>query len=457
MNPRVFREYDVRGVADRDLSDELARDLGRAIGTLIVRANAGKQPTFALGRDCRVSSPRLHAAMCEGLVETGMVVKDVGLVATPVLYFSVFHLEADGGVQITGSHNPPADNGFKILRGKTTIHGDEVQALRRLIEARDFVRAAGGRLETVDVHAAYQQVIVDNVRPHLGPRRFPIAVDAGNGMGGIDAVPILRALGFEVSALYCELDGRFPNHHPDPTVEENVDALRAEVTRTRAEVGIAFDGDADRIGVVDPKGRIVWGDQLMILYARDILQSTPGATFVGEVKCSKAMYDEIARAGGNTIMWKVGHSLIKDKLRSSGAALAGEMSGHVFFAHRYFGFDDAIYAATRLVELLTRSEHTFTELVDALPAVVNTPELRVDCADDLKFDVVRRLAERLRGRYEVIDIDGVRVTFPDGWGLVRASNTQPVLVTRFEASTAARLQEIRALVEAELAAAQQMP
>lgn len=455
MNPRVFREYDVRGVADRDLSDDFARDLGRAIGTMIVRAGTpGRQPTFALGRDCRASSPRLHAALSEGLIETGLLVKDVGLVATPVLYFSVFHLDADGGVQITGSHNPPEDNGFKILRGKTTIHGDDVQALLRLIQARDFVRAAGGRCESLDVHAAYQQVVIDNVRPHLGPRRFPVVVDAGNGMGGIDAVPILRALGFPVSALYCELDGRFPNHHPDPTVEENVAALRAEVTRTSAELGIAFDGDADRIGVVDPRGRIVWGDQLMILYARDILQSSPGATFVGEVKCSKAMYDEIARAGGQTIMWKVGHSLIKDKLRSSGAALAGEMSGHVFFAHRYYGFDDAIYAATRLVELLTRSERTFVELVDGLPVVVNTPELRVDCADDLKFEVVRRLAERLRGRYEVIDIDGVRVTFPDGWGLVRASNTQPVLVTRFEATTAARLSEIRALVEGELRAAQ---
>ncbi len=453
MNPRVFREYDIRGVADRDLSDDFARDLGRAIGTMIVRATPGKQPTFAVGRDCRVSSPRLHAALVAGLCETGLLVRDVGLVATPVLYFSVFHLDTDGGVQLTGSHNPPEDNGFKVLRGKTTIHGDEVQALRRLIEARDFVRAPGGRALETDVHAAYQETVVDNVRPHLGPRRFPVVVDAGNGMGGIDAVPILRALGFEVSGLFCELDGRFPNHHPDPTVEENVDALRAEVTRTRAEVGIAFDGDADRIGVVDPKGRIVWGDQLMILYARDILQSTPGATFVGEVKCSKAMYDEIARAGGKTIMWKVGHSLIKDKLRSSGAALAGEMSGHVFFAHRYYGFDDAIYSAMRLVELLSRSERTFVEMVDGLPAVVNTPELRVDCADEVKFDVVRRLAERLRGRYEVIDIDGVRVTFPDGWGLVRASNTQPVLVTRFEATTPARLAEIRALVESELAAA----
>ncbi len=453
MNPRVFREYDVRGVADRDLSDDFARDLGRAIGTMIVRACPGKQATFAVGRDCRVSSPRLHAALVAGLCETGLVVRDVGLVATPVLYFSVFHLDTDGGVQLTGSHNPPEDNGFKILRGKTTIHGEDVQALRRLIEARDFVRAPGGRVEEVDVHAAYQKTVVDNVRPHLGPRRFPVVVDAGNGMGGIDAVPILRALGFEVSGLFCELDGRFPNHHPDPTVEENVEALRAEVTRTRAEVGIAFDGDADRIGVVDPKGRIVWGDQLMILYARDILQSTPGATFVGEVKCSKAMYDEIARAGGKTIMWKVGHSLIKDKLKSSGAALAGEMSGHVFFAHRYYGFDDAIYSAMRLVELLTRSEQTFVEMVDGLPAFVNTPELRVDCADDVKFAVVRRLAERLRGRYEVIDIDGVRVTFPDGWGLVRASNTQPVLVTRFEATTPARLAEIRALIEGELAAA----
>lgn len=450
MNTRVFREYDIRGVADRDLPDDFARDLGRAVGTHILRAGGRR---VALGRDCRVSSQRLHDAMLEGLLETGVRVLEVGLVATPLLYFSVFHLDTDGGVQITGSHNPPEDNGFKILRGKTTIHGAEIQTLRQLIERRDFERRPGGAVETVDTHAAYQTHVIANVRPHLGPRRFRVAVDAGNGMGGIDCVPILRGLGFEVVELFCDPDGRFPNHHPDPTLEENVEPLRHALAAHVAEVGIAFDGDADRIGVVDRKGRIVWGDQLMILYARDILRELPGATFVGEVKCSKALFDEIARAGGKTIMWKVGHSLIKSKLKEAGAVLAGEMSGHVFFAHRYFGYDDAVYAATRLVELLSRSDRPLDAHVDELPVVYNTPELRVDCPDDVKFDVVRRLADRLRGRFEVVDIDGVRVTFPDGWGLVRASNTQPVLVTRFEASSPERLAEIRALIEAELAAA----
>jgi phosphomannomutase/phosphoglucomutase len=452
VNVRVFREYDIRGVADRDLSNELALDLGRAIGTMIVRAG-GK--TFALGRDCRVSSGRLHENLLAGLLETGLAVLDVGEVATPVLYFSVFHLEADGGVQITGSHNPPEDNGFKILRGKTTIHGADIQALRSLIEARDFERRPGGTVAPREIHAAYQAHVIDNVRPHLGPRRFRVVVDAGNGMGGVDAVPILRGLGFDTTPLFCELDGRFPNHHPDPTLEENVADLKKKLVELDAELGIAFDGDADRIGVVDRRGRIVWGDQLMIFYARDILREVPGATFVGEVKCSKAMYDEIARAGGKPIMWKVGHSLIKQKLKESGAVLAGEMSGHIFFAHRYFGFDDAIYSATRLAELLSRSTLTLEEHVDGLPVMYNTPELRVDCPDEIKFEVVKALAARLSGRFEVVAIDGVRVTFADGWGLVRASNTQPVLVTRFEAATPARLTEIRALVESELATAMQ--
>jgi phosphomannomutase/phosphoglucomutase len=446
MNPRVFREYDIRGVADRDLDGAFTADLGRAIGTYLGRAGAKR---ITLGRDCRVTSPRLHEALSGGIRETGLDVIDVGIVSTPLLYFSVFHFDADGGVQITGSHNPPEDNGFKILRGKSTIHGEEIQKLRVLVEKRDFVRAPRpGSIESRDIQEPYLAHALSQLK--VGERRFPVVVDAGNGTGGVTCVPLLRRLGFEVADLFCEMDGRFPNHHPDPTVEKNVAALRAKVAETGAEVGIALDGDADRIGVVDAKGRIVWGDQLMILFARAILAEQPGATFVSEVKCSQALYDEIGRAGGRAIMWKVGHSLIKDKMKQEHAVLAGEMSGHIFFAHRYLGYDDAIYAAARLVELLSRSKTTLAEHVDTLPKLHNTPEIRIDCPDDVKFEVVKRAVERFRRDHEVIDVDGARIKFGDGWGLVRASNTGPVLVCRFEAASEARLDEIRRYVESGL-------
>jgi len=316
-----------------------------------------------------------------------------------------------------------------------------------MVEAGDFVSGKGTREER-DVERPY----IDHAKSkiQLGPRRFKVVVDAGNGVGGTVAAPLYRELGFETTALYCEPDGRFPNHHPDPTVEKNVADLVAAVKKDGAEVGIALDGDADRIGVVDAKGRIVWGDQLMILFARRILEEQPGATFVSEVKCSQALYDEIARAGGKAIMWKVGHSLIKTKMKEVGAVLAGEMSGHIFFAHRYLGFDDAVYSGARLLELLSHSQKSFTELVDTLPKMTNTPEIRMEVPDDLKFEIVKRATERLRARGQVVDVDGVRVSFGDGWGLVRASNTQPALVLRFEAATPARLEEIRRLVEGEL-------
>ncbi len=448
MNPRIFREYDIRGVAERDLDSSFVHDLGCAIGTHLVQHGAQR---ITLGRDCRVTSPRLHERLLVGLRSTGLHVIDVGIVSTPLLYFSVFHFDADGGVQITGSHNPPEDNGFKILRGKSTLHGAEIQTLRTRVESRDFHRASSpGTYEQVDIQAPYLAHAVSALK--LGERRFPVVVDAGNGTGGITCVPLLRQLGFPVTELYCELDGRFPNHHPDPTVEENVADLRAKLVETGAEVGIALDGDADRIGVVDARGRIVWGDQLMILFARAILAEQPGATFVSEVKCSQALYDEIARAGGRAIMWKVGHSLIKEKMKQEHAVLAGEMSGHIFFAHRYFGFDDAIYAAARLCELLSRSPKTLADHVDTLPKLYNTPEIRIDCPDELKFEVVKRAVERFRCEHEVIDVDGARVKFSDGWGLVRASNTGPVLVLRFEAATETRLAEIRSYVEQGLAA-----
>jgi len=448
MNPRVFREYDIRGNADRDLDDGFANDLGKAIGTHLKRAGAKK---ITLGRDCRVTSPRLHKALRSGIMSTGIHIIDVGIVATPLLYFSVFHFDADGGVQITGSHNPPEDNGFKILRGKSTIHGAEIQELRKLVEARDFETGLGVVSDS-PIEAAYIDMAASKIK--LGPRRFKVVVDAGNGVGGT-CVPLLQRLGFDVTPLFIEPDGRFPNHHPDPTVEKNVADLKAKVAEVGAEVGIALDGDADRIGVVDAKGRIVWGDQLMILFARSILKEVPGATFVSEVKCSKAMYDEIAKAGGKAIMWKVGHSLIKEKMKEEKALLAGEMSGHIFFAHRYFGYDDAIYAAARLCELLTKDEKPLAEHVDGLPKLFNTPEIRYELPDEIKFDVVRRVVEHYKASaekegHQVVDVDGARVTWKDGWALVRASNTQAALVLRFEAETEARLNEIRKKVEGTL-------
>ncbi|HEY7956664.1 MAG TPA: phosphomannomutase/phosphoglucomutase [Polyangia bacterium] len=447
MNPRVFREYDIRGQAERDLDSGFVEDLGRAIGTHLRRAGARR---ITLGRDCRTSSPRLHGALRKGLLSTGIQLIDVGVVATPVLYYSVFHFDADGGVQITGSHNPPEDNGFKVLRGKSTIHGAEIQALRALIDKRDFETGLG-TVQSADIEEAYIEMAAKRIK--LGPRRFKVVVDAGNGVGGV-CVPLLRKLGFDVTALYCEPDGRFPNHHPDPTIEKNVADLKAKVAEVGAEVGIALDGDADRLGVVDAKGRIVWGDQLMILFARAILKEQPGATFVSEVKASKSLYDEIAKAGGKAIMWKVGHSLIKEKMKEEKAVLAGEMSGHIFFAHRYFGYDDAIYSAARLIELLSNDKTTLAEHVDTLPKMHNTPELRHELPDEIKFEVVKRMVERFQkkdhGIVEVIDVDGARVVWKDGWALVRASNTQPALVLRFEAESEARLAELRAFVEGEL-------
>ena len=375
-----------------------------------------------------------------------MQVTDIGIGATPMMYFAVFHLDLEGGVQITGSHNPPEDNGFKILKGKATVHGAQIQELRALMERRDFVSGAG-TVEEQDIYGAYQTFALSRLA--LGPRRCKVVVDAGNGTGGVPAVPLLRAMGFEVVPLYCEMDGTFPNHHPDPTLPENVAALQAAVAREGAEAGIAFDGDADRIGLVHSRGRIIWGDQLMILLARAILLEVPGATFVSEVKCSKALYDEIEKAGGKAIMWRVGHSLIKEKMKEVGALLAGEMSGHIFFAHRYLGYDDAVYTAARLCELLSRSSMTLAQHVDTLPVLHNTPEIRRDVSDELKFEVVRRAVAYFQAQpgVDVIAVDGARVRWPDAWALVRASNTQAALVLRFEAETAARLAEVRAQVE----------
>jgi phosphomannomutase/phosphoglucomutase len=441
MNPTIFREYDIRGVVDKDLTRETVRELARGAGSYFARHGIKR---ITVGRDCRPSSDPFFQALLEGLLGSGMEVIDVGVCPTPLLYFSIVQLAQEGGVMITGSHNPPEFNGFKVCVGKDAIYGSEIQRVREIIEKRDYVQGKG-TLTQHDIIQDYHHYLLSNIRLD---REIKVVVDAGNGTGGVVGVPIMRELGCRVKALYCEMDGRFPHHHPDPTVEKNLKDLIATVTRMGADLGIGYDGDADRIGVIDEEGRIIWGDKLMIIFARAIIEEHRGGTFIGEVKCSQTLYDEIERLGGKAIMWKTGHSLIKDKMKKEKALLGGEMSGHMFFADRYFGFDDAIYASCRLLEIMGKSGKKVSELLEGIPQTYATPEIRVDCPDDIKFRIVEQAKEHFRQRYPVIDIDGMRVRFPDGWGLLRASNTQPALVLRFEATSQGRLEEIRGMIEA---------
>ena len=446
LKSNIFREYDIRGIADSELPDDGIALLGQAIGTFLQRRGGKK---LALGRDTRLSSPRLHQALLRGLMAGGCDVVDVGIVPTPVLYYSVFRLAMDGGVMITGSHNPPEFNGFKVVAGTSTIYGEALQEICRLIQADDVAEGCGSVSEA-DVVTPY----VDEVASQFHfARRVRVVVDAGNGTGGPVMRRILERLNTEATEMFFEMDGRFPNHHPDPTVPANLQALIEKVRETGADLGIAFDGDTDRIGAVDETGRITYGDQLMILYGREILSRKPGAVFIGEVKCSQLMYDELAALGGHPIMWKTGHSLIKAKMKEAHAELAGEMSGHMFFADRYYGYDDALYAACRLIEIVAASGQPLSAHFAGLPKTVVTPEIRFDCPDELKFEVVARAAEQLRARYQTVDVDGARVLFPEGWGLVRASNTQPVLVMRFEASSEELLRQYREELESVVARA----
>jgi phosphomannomutase/phosphoglucomutase len=440
INPEVFREYDVRGVVDRDLNPDFVYHLGRAIGTYAARQEVR---SMTLGGDCRLSSPAYREAIGRGLVDSGILVTDIGLCATPMLYFSIRHFSADGGVMVTGSHNPPDFNGFKICIGPDTIYGDEIQALRRLMEVGDFV-SGDGALVSKAIASDYENYLLNHVRIRPG---LHVVLDGGNGVGGHFAVPLLKRYGCRVTELFCVPDGQFPNHFPDPTIPENLQELIRLVIAEKADIGIAYDGDADRIGIVTDQGDVLWGDELLLLFSRFILKANPDATIIGEVKCSQTLYDDIAAHGGQPIMWKAGHSLIKGKMKEAHALLAGEMSGHIFFADRYFGYDDAIYASLRLLEILSETGKRIGDLLADVPKTFTTPEIRVDCPDGIKFGVVETAREHFSKTHAINAIDGVRISFGDGWGLIRASNTQPVLVLRFEANSPERLTVIRQTVE----------
>ena len=440
MNPEIFREYDVRGIVNRDLNPDVVYLLGRAIGTYAIHHNVRQ---MSLGRDCRISSETYQDAVSRGLMAAGVNIIDIGLCATPMLYFSIRHLGVDGGVMITGSHNPPDFNGFKICIGPDTIYGEEIQNLRRIIENETYT-AGKGNIRREEISSKYQDYLFRNVS--VG-KNLKVIVDAGNGVGGFFALPILRRYGCHVTDLYCDPDGHFPNHFPDPTIPENLRELIRLVSSEKADAGIAYDGDADRLGVITDRGEVLWGDELLLLFARYILKKNPGAAIIGEVKCSQKLYDDITENGGRAIMWKAGHSLIKGKMKEEKALLAGEMSGHIFFADRYFGYDDAIYASLRMLEILSETGMKLSELLADVPKTFTTPEIRVDCPDRIKFRVVEAVKERFLKTHHIISIDGIRIPFGDGWGLLRASNTQPVLVLRFEATSEEGLSAIRNNIE----------
>jgi phosphomannomutase / phosphoglucomutase len=441
LNPGIFREYDIRGIADMELLSPDVEQLGRGLGTYLRHASGGAN--INVGRDCRLSSTRLRDALVQGLLAVGCNVTDIGTVPTPVLYHSAQNLNASGAIMITGSHNPSEYNGFKSVCGAATLHGQAIQDVLQIIQRGDF-EAGTGKLSTTDAVTPYVNEIASQFKLD---RRIKVVADAGNGTAGPVIHRIFEKINVDATELFFEMDGHFPNHHPDPTVPANLAHLIAKVRETGADLGLAFDGDSDRIGAVDEHGNVIYGDLLLLIYAREILQRKPGATFIAEVKCSQVMYDQIAKLGGNGIMYKTGHSLIKAKMKEEHAELAGEMSGHMFFADRYRGFDDALYSACRLIEIVAKSGQPLSAQLASVPKMVSTPEIRVDCPDDLKFDLVQRVAAHFKGKYKTIDIDGVRVIFPEGWGLLRASNTQPVLVMRFEAANEHLLKQYQAEVE----------
>lgn len=441
LKRNIFRQYDIRGIVDKDLTPVTVERLGKGIGTYFRQRDCRE---VALGRDGRLSSPLFADALAKGLLSTGCNVTHLGTISTPLLYFSIYYKNYEAGVMITGSHNPPEYNGFKVMVGRDTLYGESIQDIYALLEKGEFKREEGATAKSYDVIPEYEDYVINNITLD---KKLKVVVDAGNGTAGVIAVPIFKKLGCEVVDLYCDVDGNFPNHHPDPTLPEALEDLISRVAEEKADLGVAYDGDGDRIGVIDDKGQIIWGDKLMILFARDILSRHPGAAIISEVKASKLLYEEVERLGGRPIMWKTGHSLIKKKIKEEKALLAGEMSGHIFFADRFFGFDDAIYASARVMELVSRSDRKLSQLLADLPVTYNTPEIRVYASDQVKFTIVDRVKKELAKNHPIIDIDGVRAIYPNGWALVRPSNTQEVLVLRFEADTEEDLQDIREEVE----------
>jgi len=454
----IFREYDIRGIVGKDLTIDIAESIGRAYATM---AQLKDVHTVAVGRDGRLTSPSLRDSLIKGLTNGGLTVMDIGLCATPLLYFSLFQREVGGGIMITGSHNPSEYNGFKLCGGKEALHGESIQRIKTIMESGQFSSGAGTVIDSpiIPDYLAY----LKQAFASLDAGGLHVVIDCGNGAASLVAKQALEQLGCKVTGLYCELDGRFPNHHPDPTVVDNLQDLIKTVKQVGADVGIGYDGDADRIGAIDEQGNILWGDRLLLLFARDVLTSLPGSTFISEVKASQLLYDDIAQRGGRGIMWKTGHSVMKAKMKEEAAVLAGEMSGHMFFADRYFGYDDAIYASCRLIEILAKSRQPLSTMLSDLPSTTVTPEIRVECPDHQKFTLVEKVTERFQNLAKqphsenpqltiqnVITIDGIRVRFQEGWGLIRASNTQPALVLRFEASSPETLATIQSYLEREL-------
>lgn len=436
----IFREYDIRGIAGDSITEEVVERIGKAYGTMIAE---GDGAVVSVGYDCRKSSPEFRDALCEGINSTGVDVVDIGMVTTPMVYFSTFTSGVDGGVMVTASHNPSEYNGLKMCVGQNSLFGEGIQSIRKSVEKGKF-KTGTGKTRRVDILNEYLDFFEQNL--HIKPG-IKVAADGGNGTAGVACPQILRKFGCELHELYMDPNGDFPNHHPDPTVEENLSDIKKKVVEGGLDVGLAFDGDADRIGIVDERGNSISGDMLLLVYSLDLLETNPGATIIGDVKCSGNLFAKIREAGGNPIMWRTGHSVIKDKMKKEGAELGGEMSGHIFFKNRFFGYDDALYAGLRFLEILSKTGKKASELLSGLPKTFATPEIRVDCPDEIKFQVTEAVKKKLGEQNEVIDIDGVRVEYPDGWGLLRASNTQPALVLRFEAQTESRLLEIRETVE----------
>ncbi|MFA7149144.1 MAG: phosphomannomutase/phosphoglucomutase [Syntrophomonadaceae bacterium] len=438
IKANIFRQYDIRGVVDQELTEEAAYRIARAVATQAAARNWHK---ILLGRDNRKSSPRLREVVVKGLLDSGCQVVDLGVVVTPIFYFAARHLDIHAGLMITASHNPAEYNGFKILMGEGTIYGEEIQALHRLAESGEFVTSFSGEVTEVNVVDDYMNMIKEKIQ--LGPKKIKLVVDCGNGTASLFAPQLFRELGCSVVELYCESDPEFPNHHPDPVAVENCQDLIRVVQEEDADLGIGLDGDGDRLGVVDRQGNIIWGDMLMILFWREILPQYPDSKCIVEVKCSQSLIDEIDRLGGTPMIYKTGHSLIKARMREIGAVFTGEMSGHLFFADEYYGFDDALYAAARLLRILSCSEQDITALLADVPKYYATPEIRVKSTDEEKFQVVKQVLEHFQCRYQVIDVDGARILFPDGWGLVRASNTGPELILRCEGKTPDGLERIK--------------